>query len=148
MLDRIRSPLGIGCLAYGVVAVVVLVVVLPAFGPGKGGGLVKRLRPRPILCLPAALWLGGALPGIAILSRKRYLAWFSSIAGGLGCVALLFLGGTWLATGPFFWIIALLLPQRMECPSCTRVISNRATTCPYCSSEVKSVESGQVVEAD
>lgn len=138
MGERIKSPLGIGCLAYGVVFII---VILSAGGPAA---LVRGGLRRPTVCFPAALWLGGTIPGIVVLSQKHYFQWFSSLMAGLGCLALAFLVTAWLITGPFFWIIALLVPPRHLCPHCGKAISPEAAICPHCGTPVETPQPKQV----
>jgi hypothetical protein len=146
MLDTIKSPWAIGCLIYGVVAVIILFAVVGVAALlEETGGDPNEIG--PAFCLPFLVWQAGSLPGLFLLYQKKYVAWFSRIVGGLGCVALLFLGPMaipvglvlWIFTGPFLWLFALALPARRGCPHCTEVISGRATRCPHCGGEVEPI---------
>jgi hypothetical protein len=124
MVDKFKKPWGIGSLAYLLFFVIVYL---------SSGGFVKLLPlPVEVHWFVIILWIVGAIPGVVLLTQKKYFPWFSSFVGGLGCVALLFVVGAWAVTGPILWLISVLLSPRKECPSCKRVISDEATICPYC----------------
>jgi hypothetical protein len=133
MVDKFKNPWGIASLAYLVVFVIVFFA---------SGGFVKLLPlPVEVNWFVIILWIVGAIPGVVLLAQKKYFPWFSSVVGGLGCVALLFVVCAWLATGPFLWLISVLLEPRKECPSCKRVISEEAVICAYCGSDAGSSQS-------
>jgi hypothetical protein len=128
MSEKLKSPWAIGCLAYGVVFIIVYLAV--------GGIAVLLPLPSRVSWPVIILWLAGAVPGIVILSQKKYFSWFSRLVGGLGCVALVYVVLSWLVTGPVLWLIGLLVSPRKACPSCAKVIADKATICPHCGSEV------------
>jgi hypothetical protein len=130
MVDKFKNPWGIAWVAYFVFFVIVFLA---------SGGFVKLLPlPIEVNWFVIILWIGGAIPGVVLLTRKKYFPWFSSFIGGLGCVALLFIVGAWAVTGPILWLISVLLSPRKECPSCKRVILEEAIVCPYCGSKAGS----------
>jgi len=146
-MTKTYKPWAVGCLIYGIgvtllaVAVVALSSVLQATGSSEEDitGLFG-----PLACGVYLIWGAGSIPGLVILAQKKYLAWFSAIFSGLGCVVLILIGWIaipilctlWMMAGPFLWLIALVVPPRRQCPNCKKIIAGSATRCPHCTSEL------------
>ncbi len=101
-----------GCLIYGVIVILVLLI--------EGEGFFWLL------------WTGGGIIGLFLLAQKGYLSQF----GVFGCLMWL-LVGWWaiillIVLGPLSWGVALFLEPKGRCPHCRTIISAKASVCPNC----------------
>ena len=127
-----RNP---GCLLYFLIFIGFMVSV---FILSQVGAI--EISDNVIAPVIGLLWFGGSIMGLILLAKKKYLALFSVIFSGFGCISLILFGwiGVLLALillfagGPFIYFIAALLPAYINCPSCTEIVSEKATRCPHC----------------
>jgi len=123
----------IGCLVYGLVVALFLcnMTALYLFNQTVLGNYV--------FFVAFFLWVAGFVPGVVLIIRKRYL----SEVGTIGWALITLLGWSMilvaLVLGPLVWVVGFLLPQRVTCPFCTRLISSNATKCPYCCTQLQPI---------
>lgn len=147
--------LGKGCMVYGLVMLALLALMFLGTFLGTGIASVLPEKTGETAFLASAglsglagmafglMWLGGSLPGFAVLAQKKYLAQFAGAFTRAGCALILFgwwiplvLMGLALMLGPIWWLIASSLKPRRECPACKQIIAGDASRCPHCAAEV------------